>query len=91
METEAGAKLFREKAHQRSILIDKYFWNNKMSFFTDYQFKTQIQLNNITPAGIYPFCFINEKPDYMSLLGEKVAAVYRSQSSQRRRVRNHGI
>ena len=46
-----------------------------MSFFTDYQFKTQTQLNNISPAGIYPFCFINEKPDYMSLLGKKAAAV----------------
>src|SRR5450432_3511546 len=72
---DAGAKLFREKAHQRSALIDKYFWNKKMSFFTDYQFRTQTQLNNITAAGLYPFCFINEKPDYMSLLGKKVAAV----------------
>ena len=72
---DPGAKLFRKKAQQRSVLIDKYFWNKNMSFFTDYQFKTQTQLNNISPAGIYPFCFINEKPDYMSLLGKKVAAV----------------
>jgi alpha,alpha-trehalase len=72
---EAGAQMFREKANQRSVLIDKYFWNNKMSFFTDYQFKTQTQLNNITPAGLYPFCFINEKPDYLSFLGKKVAGV----------------
>jgi alpha,alpha-trehalase len=71
----AGAILFRDKAHQRSLLIDKYFWNSNMSFYTDYQFKTQTQLNNISPAGIYPFCFINEKPDYMSLLGEKAAAI----------------
>lgn len=72
---DAGAKLFREKAQKRSALIDKYFWNKNLSFFTDFQFKTKKQLNNITPAGIYPFCFINEKPDYMSLLGKKVAAV----------------
>jgi alpha,alpha-trehalase len=72
---DTGAKLFRQKAQQRGILIDKYFWNNNMSFYTDYQFKIQTQLNNISPAGIYPFCFINEKPDYMSLLGKKVAAV----------------
>jgi alpha,alpha-trehalase len=72
---EAGARLFREKAKHRSVLIDKYFWNSKKSFFTDYQFKTGTLLNNITPAGLYPFCFINEKPDYMSLLGKKVAAV----------------
>ena len=29
---EAGAQLFRGKAKQRSELIDKYFWNNKISF-----------------------------------------------------------
>jgi alpha,alpha-trehalase len=75
---ESGAKLFREKAQKRSDLIDKYFWNEKMTFFTDYQFKTFTQLNNITPAGLYPFCFINEKPDYMSLLGKKVAVVLES-------------
>jgi alpha,alpha-trehalase len=72
---DTGAKLFRQKAQQRGVLIDKYFWNKNMSFYTDYQFKIQTQLNNINPAGIYPFCFINEKPDYMSLLGKKVAAV----------------
>jgi alpha,alpha-trehalase len=72
---DAGAQLFREKAVQRSALIDKYFWNDKLSFFTDYQFKTQSNLDHITPAGLYPFCFLNEKPDFKSLLGKKVAAV----------------
>jgi alpha,alpha-trehalase len=75
---EAGAKTFREKAAIRSSLIDKYFWNEKMTYFTDYQFKKQTQLDNITPAGLYPFCFINEKPDYMSLLGQKVSGVLQS-------------
>jgi alpha,alpha-trehalase len=75
---EEAAKLFRAKAKKRSVLIDKYFWNSKKSFFTDYQFKTGIRLDHITPAGMYPFCFINEKPDYMSLLGKKVAAVIES-------------
>ena len=70
-----GAQTFREKALVRSALIDKYFWNDKESFFSDYQFKTQTQLSHITPAGLYPFCFLNEKPDYMSLLGKKVASV----------------
>ena len=49
---DAGAKLFRQKAQKRSILIDKYFWNKSMSFFTDYQFKTQTQfsLNRPSPS-----------------------------------------
>lgn len=75
---EEGAKIFREKARQRSMLIEKYFWNKKLSFFTDYQFKTLTQLNDITPAGLYPFCFINEHPDYMSFLGKKVAGVLKA-------------
>ncbi|PWT77435.1 MAG: alpha,alpha-trehalase [Bacteroidetes bacterium] len=75
---EAGAKEFKEKALQRSQNIDKYFWNKQMSFYTDYNFKTEKQNTNITPAGLYPFCFINEKPDYMSFLGKKVAEVLRS-------------
>jgi alpha,alpha-trehalase len=75
---EAGAKIFREKAQQRGILIDSYFWNSKMSYYTDYQFVTQTRLNNITPAGLYPFCFMNEKPDYMSLIGKQVAEVLKT-------------
>jgi alpha,alpha-trehalase len=72
---EAGSALFHEKARQRSMLIDKYFWNKKLSFFTDYNFKNQDRLNIISPAGLYPFCFINEHPDYLSFLGKKVAGV----------------
>jgi alpha,alpha-trehalase len=74
---EAGAKLLKEKAIHRSELIDKYFWNKEVSFYTDYNFKTSSQKNNITPAGLYPFCFLNEHPDYLSFLGQKVAAVLR--------------
>jgi alpha,alpha-trehalase len=69
------ANLYRDRARTRSESIDKYFWNNKLSFYTDYNTRTQSQNDNITPAGLYPFCFINEHPDYMSFLGVKVAAV----------------
>jgi len=74
---DSSAKEFRDKALARVTSIDKYFWNKQVSFFTDYNFKTQKKNNNITPAGLYPFCFINEKPDYMSFLGAKVANVLR--------------
>ena len=55
--------------------IDKYCWNKQPSFYTDYNFKTQKRHNNVTPAGIYPFCFVKEHPDYMSLHGRKAAEV----------------
>jgi alpha,alpha-trehalase len=72
------ARLFKEKALHRGLLIDRYFWNKKMSFYTDFDFKTGILRNNITPAGMYPFCFIREHPDYLSFLGRKVAAVLKA-------------
>ena len=72
---DSVSKLYRDRALKRGQAMDKYFWNKQMSFFTDYNYKTQKQNNNITPAGLYPFCFVNEKPDYMSFLGQKVADV----------------
>jgi len=72
---DSAAKEYRQKALERSQHMDKYFWNKQVSFFTDYNFKTHKQNTNITPAGLYPFCFINEHPDYLSFLGEKVASV----------------
>jgi alpha,alpha-trehalase len=75
---ETGAKEFKDKAVLRGENIDKFFWNKQLSFYTDYDFKMQKQNTNITPAGLYPFCFINEHPDYMSFLGKKVAAVLRA-------------
>ena len=70
--------MYYNKAKKRSENIDKYFWNKKMNFYTDYNFRTHKQSNMIVPAGMYPFCFINEHPDYMSFLGTKVAAVIRT-------------
>jgi alpha,alpha-trehalase len=74
--------VFRKKAIKRGQLIDKYCWNKNRSFYTDYNFKTNLQSNYITPAGMYPFCFINEHPDYMSFLGTRVAAVIREKLLQ---------
>jgi len=69
--------VYRRKAIRRGELIDKYCWNRNRTFYTDYNFKTQQQSAHINPAGMYPFCFVNEHPDYMSFLGKKVAVVIR--------------
>jgi alpha,alpha-trehalase len=74
---DSTAGVFRRKAIRRGELIDKYCWNKLRTFYTDYNWKTKKQSNHINPAGMYPFCFINEHPDYMSFLGTKVAAVIR--------------
>jgi alpha,alpha-trehalase len=74
---EAGAAAFRKKADNRLYAIDKYCWNRMVGFYTDYNFITGKAVNLVTPAGIYPFCFFNRKPDYMSLLARKVSPVIR--------------
>ena len=74
---DSASEGYRRKAIKRGQLIDKYCWNKNLTFYTDYNFRTQRQSNHINPAGMYPFCFINENPDYMSFLGTKVAAVIR--------------
>jgi alpha,alpha-trehalase len=74
---DSTASLFRDKAAKRAALIDKYCWNKLRTFYTDYNWNAKKQSNHINPAGMYPFCFINEHPDYMSFLGAKVAAVIR--------------
>ena len=82
MNKDSAAADFRRKAIKRGELLDKYCWNKTENFYTDYNFKTGKQSNHITPGGLYPFCFINEHPDYMSFLGGKVAKVIRAKLLQ---------
>ncbi len=74
---DSTASFYKRKAVKRGELIDKYCWNKLKTFYTDYNWKLKRQSNHINPGGMYPFCFINEHPDYMSFLGTKVAAVIR--------------
>jgi alpha,alpha-trehalase len=70
---EVGSNEFSKKADKRQAAIDKYCWNEKLNYYTDYNFKTQRIWNNITPAGMYPFCFFENKPDYLSLLAKRAS------------------
>jgi alpha,alpha-trehalase len=72
------ANEFRNRANQRSFAINKYCWNAKLNFYTDYNFKLKRILGNITPAGMYPFCFFENNPDYLSLLAKKAAEAIRT-------------
>ena len=74
---EGGSLEYRGKAKIRGESINKFCWNTKLSFYSDYNFKAGTQSDRITPAGLYPFCFINEHLDYLSFLGMKVAGVLR--------------
>lgn len=73
------ATLFSAKALNRMKAIDTYCWNEKLNYYTDYNFKTKTILNEITPAGMYPFCFFT---DNMSAKAYQVSLVLRSKLLQ---------
>jgi len=75
---DSGVVVYRKKAANRLTAIDKYCWNKNITFYTDYDFVLQKQSGMVTPAGMYPFCFFDQKPDYMSLLARKVADVVKA-------------
>ncbi len=76
--SDSEVTVYRKKASDRLNAIDKYCWNKNITFYTDYDFVSQKQSTLVTPAGMYPFCFFTEKPDYMSLLARKVADVVKT-------------
>jgi alpha,alpha-trehalase len=75
MNKDSAAGEFRQKAIHRGELIQKYCWNKTVNFYTDYNYRANRQSGHINPGGMYPFCFINENPDYMSFLATRVAGV----------------
>lgn len=76
------ANEFRKKAEKRRVAIDKYCWNAKINYYCDYNFKTQRILSEVTPAGMYPFCFFESKPDYLSLQAKKAAEAVKTKLLQ---------
>lgn len=51
------ALLFNAKAQTRKKAILKYFWNAKLNFFTDYNWKTKSLSTQLTLAASFPLYF----------------------------------
>lgn len=51
---------FQKKASQRAALINKYCWNSKVSYYTDYHWAEGKPMSMITPAGMYPFALLGK-------------------------------
>jgi len=51
------AALFSAKANKRKAAILKYFWNPKLNFFTDYNWRNKRLSNQITLAASFPLYF----------------------------------
>ncbi len=86
---DSSAADFRRKAMHRGELIDKYCWNKSVNFYTDYNFKTAKQSTHITPGGMYPFCFINERPRLYELPRQESGGCHPRQTAPARRDRNN--
>jgi len=77
-QNDSAAAQYRKKALARLMAIDKYCWNKSLNFYTDYNFVSQQRSSLVTPAGMYPFCFFDQRLGYQSLLARKAADVVRA-------------
>lgn len=68
------AVTYLQRAATRKKAIDKYCWNVKLNYYTDYNFKRQKPNGVITPAGMYPFC-IMKKTTALKLKGSLAIAI----------------
>ena len=69
---------YQSKSIQRSIAIEKYFWNSSLSYYTDYNFKKKKLLNKITPAGMYPLCFDFIHSNLLKKKGQLIAVTVKN-------------
>jgi len=79
---DSGSARFEKLAEKRQVAVDKYCWNSKLKFYTDYNFKKGKTTNSVTPAGLYPFCFFPQKQGYLSVLGQQAGEVVKEKLLQ---------
>lgn len=51
---QSQANMYQQKAAKRKTAILKYFWNDELYYFFDYQFKKQTTANKWSLAGVLP-------------------------------------
>jgi alpha,alpha-trehalase len=71
---EAGSHAYRKKATIRKNAILKYFWNSRLNFFTDYNFKNSAMDTVINPAGLYPLFTLVATPSQAMKVAETTRA-----------------
>ncbi|MCP9768258.1 alpha,alpha-trehalase TreF [Lacihabitans sp. LS3-19] len=66
------SKVFLANAQRRQKAIQKYFWNEKEAFFTDYDLEKNIQRSNLTLAGMFPLFFGIANSDQANLCANQI-------------------
>jgi alpha,alpha-trehalase len=79
---DSSAAAYEKRAERRRQAVDKYCWNSKIKFYTDYNFAKSKKTNQVTLAGLYPFCFFSQRQGYLSLLGSQAATVVKEKLLQ---------
>jgi alpha,alpha-trehalase len=69
------ANNYQQKAVQRKSSILKYFWNDRLHYFFDYQFKKQTTTNKWSVAGVLPL--------FAHIAGKEQASYVKNQLEQK--------
>jgi alpha,alpha-trehalase len=57
---------------------EKYFWNTKQHFYTDYHFAKDMKQDKITLAGMFPLCFKTAELKHQQTKANQMSAVIKS-------------
>jgi alpha,alpha-trehalase len=66
------SKDFSAKAEKRFAAILKYCWNEKESFFTDYNWKKKTMINQVCAAGLTPLFVAEEGNQFISSKADQI-------------------
>jgi alpha,alpha-trehalase len=75
---KAGGTVNKKINSQRATALRYLFWNENVSFFTDYHFVKKQKQEMITAAGLYPLNFLTFASNDMASLTNKIAAVVKT-------------
>ncbi|MDN3587501.1 alpha,alpha-trehalase TreF [Pedobacter aquatilis] len=64
--------LFSARAQTRKMAILKYFWNARLNFFTDYNWKSKSLSNQLTLAASFPLYFKLATPAQAKSVSERI-------------------
>lgn len=74
----AGATSFKKKALIRAAAINKYCWSKQLGFYTDYNFETRQQNQQVTAAGAFPFFVFETNNAVLKLQAKQAAGVIKA-------------
>jgi len=69
-------QVYMDKAEKRRLLIQQYFWNEELGFFSDYNFRTEAKVDHLNLAGCYPLYFKLATNEQAALVAKKIKSQF---------------